>query len=115
MTRLFSYLIIVLSCLSLISANGSSKFQIGNDLSKELIEFLQKKAIIEVNKYKDNIPEFNFTFPVHEHLDIKFTVFNMTFQEIIYREDELEINVDEAAKRINVKLSKVILLIYKII
>ena len=115
MNRFFSYLFIVFSCVCLISANGSSKFQVGNHLSKEFLEFLKQKAIIEVNKYKDNIPEINLDISPNKYLPLKLTVKNLKFEEIIFREDELEINIDDASKNIKIKLSKSIPLIHLII
>lgn len=115
MTRIHLLLLVLISSISLFSANGASKFQIGNDIINNLIKFVSKKVIAEANKHKDNLPSLNMDLSPVKFLPIILNLSNIKFEELVYREDELQINVDHSAKNMRIKLSKNLLLItYKI-
>jgi hypothetical protein len=106
MTRIQFILIILISSLSLFLANGASKFQIGNDLFNNLVKVVSKKVIIEVNKHKDNLPPLNLDISPVKFIPITMSFTNAKFDEIVYREDEVQISVDETEKILKIKLSK---------
>jgi hypothetical protein len=108
MNKIFFSLFILISCVCLISSNGSSKFQIGNELYDNLFKVVTQKVLIEANKYKENLPPVNLDLSPAKFLPIKLNLTNLKFEDLVYRDDELEISGNEATKTISIKLSKII-------
>ena len=106
MTRTHFIILIILSCMCLLSANGSSKLQIGNDLLNNLIRVVSQKLFVEVNKHKDNLPQLNLNISPTKFLPIKLNITNLKYDDLVYREDELQISVDDVSKKLQIKLSK---------
>ncbi len=106
MPRIDFTLLIILSCVSLLSANGSSKLQIGNDLFNKILTLVSQKAIDEINKYKDNLPDLNLDLSPAKILTLKMSFTNLKFDELKYKNNEFELSANEAAKLIKIKLSK---------
>lgn len=111
MNKIFFCLLILLSSVYLISSNGSSKFQIGNELYDNLFKVVTQKVIIEANKYKENLPPINLDLSPAKFLPIKLNITNLKFEDLLYRDDEFEISANEATKIISIKLSKMIIII----
>jgi hypothetical protein len=108
MIRLHFILLLLLSYSSLFLASGVSKFQIGNDLFNNLFRVVSQKVIAEVNKHKDNLPSLSLDLSPAKFLPLKFNFSNLKYEELAYRDDEIQLSVNNSSKNLKMNLSKIL-------
>ena len=98
--------IVVLQLLTSLKCEpGLSKIKIGNEFFDQVFKLMTQKIIVEVNKNKNNIPDFNMDLKLAKLIPLKFGAKNLTFDDIQYHENQVQIK-HTTGEEISFKLSK---------
>lgn len=74
--------------INLISCHGMASVKIGHVVFDNLVRSMTKKALEEINKMKDKVPDLDTEFIPIIFTKFQFGTRNFTFDEILY-EDKL--------------------------